>query len=77
MTYAQMKTISNSAVMTKTVTCPFCGRTSEITATAEQWERYMLTDEPVQSIFPDLSASDRELLISQICHNCQADFFGE
>lgn len=76
MTYAEMMMIKSSTKMTKTVTCPFCGRVSEISATPEQWERYMLTDEPVQSIFPELSASKRELLITQMCYECQNETFG-
>ena len=37
MTYATMKTITNSVMVTKTVTCPFCGKVTPITATVEQW----------------------------------------
>ena len=76
MTYATMKTITNSVMVTKTVTCPFCGKVTPITATVEQWERYMLTDEPVQHIFPDMSATERELLITQMCADCQLETFG-
>ena len=66
MTYAEMMMIKSSTKMTKTVTCPFCGRVSEISATPE----------PVQSIFPELSASKRELLITQMCYECQNETFG-
>lgn len=76
MTYATMKTITNSVMVTKTVTCPFCGKVTPITATVEQWECYMLTDEPVQHIFPDMSATERELLITQMCADCQLEIFG-
>lgn len=55
--------------------CPFCGKVTTLNVPADgfiAWQNGSL----VQSAFPDLSAEDREVLISGICRNCQNNIFG-
>ena len=54
--------------------CPFCGKVSSVKVNTEDyfgWENGALA----QNAFPYLSASKREILISGMCEECQADFF--
>jgi len=51
------------------VTCPFCGDTTKVVVDADgyrEWEN----GELVQVALPNLSADDREVLISGICPPC-------
>lgn len=57
------------------VKCPFCGAFSRVrisTAGLFRWNQGAL----VQDAFPNLSADDREILISGICRKCQEGVFG-
>ena len=56
------------------LTCPFCGKDHTVGVSLAgyiEWER----GELIQNAMPDLSATEREQLISHICPKCQADFF--
>ena len=56
--------------------CPFCGKVNRIIVNAElygMWQSGM----PIQRVFPTASATEREILISGICENCQDDIFEE
>ena len=50
--------------------CPLCGENSFIDVLAKDFEKYF-SGELVQNCFPYLDASERELLISGICFDCQ------
>lgn len=54
--------------------CPFCG---EITTIEVPFEQYMAWEmgELIQRAMPDVSPSDREVLISGICKKCQKEVF--
>lgn len=55
--------------------CPFCGREHTVTCDLDAyraWEEGAL----VQDAFPDLSATEREQMISHICPECQSKVFG-
>ena len=56
-------------------TCPFCGKTHtvevEFTAYAA-WKN----GELIQNAMPNLSATEREQLISGLCPACQKSIFG-
>lgn len=56
--------------------CPFCGHVSEIWVDDEVFKR-MEDGELIQNILPDLPASEREVLISGICINCQEEIFAD
>ena len=61
-------------LITLEITCPFCGTVSFVDVLTEDFERYQ-NGELVQKYFPYLDASERELLISGICFECQKDIF--
>lgn len=51
--------------------CPSCGKKSEIPVRPEQLAAWLRPGGPlVQDAFPELSADDRELLISGLCPPC-------
>ena len=56
--------------------CPFCGHVSEIWVDDEVSKR-MEEGERIQDILPELPASEREILISGICINCQEEVFSD
>lgn len=56
--------------------CPFCGHVSEILVEDEVLKR-MEDGERIQDILPGLPASEREVLISGICIDCQEEVFSD
>ena len=57
------------------IVCPFCGQIHYVTADRkgfEVWQRGGL----IQKALPDLTAGQREALISGMCPDCQSDIFG-
>lgn len=53
--------------------CPCCGKENVVRLTTEQWIRYDLFlygREHIQDVLPDLSAGERELLMTGICTEC-------
>ena len=59
-----------------TRTCPFCKGLTELMVPARGY-RLWEEGELIQNALPELSATDREVLISGICPDCQSDFFGD
>ena len=57
------------------MTCPFCGSRHYVTADKEKVDRWM-GGELIQNVLGDLSATEREQLISHICPMCQDEIFG-
>lgn len=56
------------------LTCPFCRKAHEVEVNYFDfwnWENGMLA----QEAFPYLSATEREQLISELCPDCQKEFF--
>lgn len=51
-----------------------CGRISVVTVETDKLNRYKC-GELIQNVFPDLSAFDREVLISGLCYDCQSEIF--
>lgn len=62
------------SAMTK---CPICGKTNFVSMTLQQYERLCLGREHVQTIFPEKSDEERELLISGTCSECWHDLFAD
>ena len=57
-------------------TCRLCGKVHSFVADFEgvvAWQ----SGELIQNALPEVSASDREFLISGICPNCWDDMFGQ
>jgi hypothetical protein len=50
--------------------CEECGLQKVIAGNPEQWEAYIYKTKNIQDIFPELSAADRELMLSGICGEC-------
>lgn len=66
--------IKEGTFYTFRTTCPFCGKPAEVKnlrkRALERWN--MGLGAFVQDAFPDLSASDREILHTGICGECWA-----
>ena len=56
------------------VTCPFCGKESFLTLSANDFNAWQ-NGELVQNAFPYLDANERELLVSGICPDCWDKMF--
>ena len=62
-------TMSEATEMTVHPTCPFCGDTTSVVVDAAGFVAWQ-SGELVQNALPNLSADDREVLISGICPPC-------
>ncbi len=58
------------------VTCMFCGTSKEFLLDGAKVLRWH-NGEHIQDVFPELSAGDREMLISRICEPCFDKMFSE
>lgn len=62
--------------MVLAIVCPFCGKTSYVVVPEkgfQDWQAGAL----IQDAMPELSADERELLISGICPECWDNMFCE
>lgn len=59
----------------RTNPCPVCGRQHEFELDREAFEAWQ-TDTHIQNAFPDMSADDREILISGTCGPCWDRLWG-
>ena len=50
--------------------CPFCGKKSELAISAKGYNAWV-GGALVQRAFPELTANERELLITGMCVDCQ------
>jgi len=57
--------------------CPRCHSFKVFKVTAWQKRKYMDTQELIQNIFPDMSADDRERLVSGYCPKCWDILFAD
>jgi hypothetical protein len=57
--------------------CPFCGAIHTVTVDIDDFYKYEILGETAQRAFPNLSATEREQIISGICPDCQKKFFDE
>ncbi|PHE64344.1 hypothetical protein COF68_05750 [Bacillus toyonensis] len=62
--------------VTLLATCGFCKKDKELEVTAEGYKKYEKGAKIIEA-FPELSAADRELLISQTCGDCWDKMFGK
>ena len=58
------------------ITCPFCGAEHAVEVNLAQFEAWQ-NGEFIQKAMPDLTPTEREQLISNLCPKCQAEMFGE
>ena len=66
-----------TAEITIPCVCPICHKTTEITVSFEQYNKYMFTDALIQDVFPEMDIHTRETIISGMCLPCQEKFFVE
>lgn len=71
-----MKIIECGATTFVERVCPFCGIRSTVSVSTDGFKAWQ-NGELIQNAMPELNATAREFLISGMCRNCQADFFGE
>ena len=58
------------------ITCPFCGAEHAVEVNLAQFEAWQ-NGELIQKAMPNLTPTEREQLISNLCPKCQAEMFGE
>lgn len=59
------------------ITCPFCGKGYSVMVDENSYFDWVFFGTLIQNAFPDLSATERECLISHICPECQEMTFGD
>lgn len=59
--------------MTVECFCPFCGKLNEVKVNFEDYCAWQFEGGRAQDVFPYLTPSEREYLISGICDECWAD----
>lgn len=55
--------------------CPLCGEKHSVTVNTEAYMDW-LNGDFIQRAMPELSSTEREQLISQVCPTCQDKIFG-
>ena len=55
--------------------CPFCGNEHSVVVNSVDYKRWQ-EGELIQRAMPNLSPTQREQLISGLCHECQRKVFG-
>ena len=50
--------------------CPICNHEHSVTVDEEKWKKYQNGEGNIQNIFSELSAAEREILITGICGKC-------
>lgn len=61
--------------LTVTCYCPFCRTHHKVKVNAKAYDRWM-AGELIQHAMPDLTPTEREQLISNLCPECQKKVFG-
>lgn len=57
------------------IICPFCGAEHSVEVNLAEFEAWQ-NGEVIQRAMPNLSATEREQLVSQLCPKCQEEVFG-
>jgi RNase P subunit RPR2 len=68
--------IESDNSMDLVVTCHNCGDTHCVNVNAEKYFQWKEGGVLIQNAFPDMSADNRELLISMTCGKCWDEMFG-
>lgn len=59
----------------KMIQCKFCQSTFVVSVDIDAYERWNNGEGYIQDLMPDMSPSERELLISQTCDECFDSIF--
>ena len=62
--------------MTIETKCPFCGKINEVEMNETAFIEWQYNGKNIQDAAPEMSATEREMLISGICPECQKEIFG-
>lgn len=57
------------------VQCKYCLRMCDVAVDLQQIKEWIGRGDLIQDFFPDLSAEDREVLLSQTCDECWQKLF--
>ncbi len=57
--------------------CPFCGKVFHVTVPTDGYIKWRYEGHLIQDALPNVDAATRELLISNICLDCQKGLFRE
>lgn len=57
--------------------CVLCGEIHVVRCPFEGFLDWQMDGQPIQNAMPELSATEREQLISDICPECQNRFFSD
>ncbi len=66
-------------IVTLTTQCPMCLSMTSVEIPLAQYEKLTqdeIDNKSTQDLFPDMSSTDREIIISNLCPTCQDDIFG-
>lgn len=58
------------------MTCPFCGADHAVEVNLAQYDAWR-GGELIQNAMPQLSATERDQLITSVCPKCLAELYGE
>ena len=56
--------------------CPFCRQTKRADYPTDGFTKWYMRGYLIQEAMPEVSATDREILVSNICPECQKTIFG-
>lgn len=57
------------------INCPFCGTIHYVAVNEKNYEAW-INGELIQNAMPELTPTEREQLISNLCPKCQENIFG-
>ena len=75
MTFTKKYTNDGDCYYIASAKCPICGAVTEVRVSASGLFRYNNGD-LIQNAFPEVSAAEREVIISGMCPKCQETMFG-
>lgn len=65
----------NSKTFTLEGRCPFCGNVFHVTVPTDGYVKWKYEGQLIQNALPNATPETREMLISNICLDCQKGFF--
>lgn len=71
-----MMKFGTSKIIVVEYQCPFCREIKNATYPTDGYTKWYMKGFLIQEAMPEVSATDREILISGICPECQKTIFG-
>lgn len=69
--------VTDQAVVVESKPCPVCRTRSIIMLPYKGWAAWFLDGKLIQDALPDLTAAERELLITGTCESCWDSIFAD